>query len=295
MKLDSPRNVLNPQLAAAVGLWATLGCAASVADEALESEPVAHTGQAIIPGSAVTQRSVVLQVPPGSTLLNQQVNCPAGSVVVGGGYLSGGDTRVFASAPNSSGWSVSIQNLSTVSGRSLNLVAQCLSGTNATSAVGAASSGVIAKGSTGCVRAQCPAGKILTAAGYSGPSSFRTSNNMLFNDGSWQICGWNENTANSITVFAYPVCLSGVSGGARQVSTSGPTLAPGASARVDSARCAQGLLLASAGALIDVRDVYTYGTTRSFQDPTRWSNHYINLSSSFRGTNVAATCLELWQ
>jgi hypothetical protein len=283
------------KLALTLGVAATLGCGAHVPDEA-DAEPVQQSQQGIIPGSAVTQTFRLIPVPAGATLVNQQVNCPAGSVVVGGGYLSAPNTRVYTSVLNGNGWSVSLQNLSNTHSYTLNLVAECLSGTNATSGLAAPATVLLSAGGSGCVpTAGCAAGKLLVGGGYTAPSSFRASESQLFTDGRWKVCGWNENTGSSIMVFTYPVCLSGVSGSTLRKFTPGPLLPPGGDTRVDSQPCAAGLLLGSGGFQVATRSIYTRGSTRSFQDATRWSNTFVNTSLNHLPTGVSTNCLELWQ
>ena len=272
-----------------------LGCGSTDSENgSASSETVGHIEQAVIPGAAITQKSIIISLPAGATLVDQQVNCPSGSVVVGGGYLSGPQARVYTSGPNFNGWSVSIQNPSTAN--TLNLVATCLSGTVATSGIVGPGTATIPKNGLGCAEAACPSGSILVAGGYTAPSSFRADDNYLTSDGKWSVCGWNENSANSIQMFVYPLCLSGVSGSSSRMLTHGPSMAPGTGTRVDSAPCPSGLLLGSGGYQEVARRVYTRGSTLSFQDPTRWSNHFVNLSTTgYQTTNVVTTCLELWQ
>jgi len=293
-------NVLTRMLALTVGVATALGCGPNVGEETAaetedDTEIVDQTQQGIIPGSAVTQTYRLIGVPPGATLVNQQVNCPAGSVVVGGGYLAPGNTRVYTSVMSGNGWSVSLQNLSNIHTYTLNLVAQCLSGTNATSGVAAPTTVILPAGGQGCVPlAGCAAGKVLVSGGYTAPSSFRASQSQLNGDGVWRVCGWNENSGSSITVFTYPVCLSGVTGSAKREITSA-TIPAGSDVRVDSWPCAGSWLLGSGGHYNPMRSVYTRGSTRSFQDPTRWSSHFVNLTALPVTANIITSCLDLWQ
>jgi hypothetical protein len=272
-----------------------LGCGSTDSDNgAASSDTVAHIEQAVIPGAVVTETSTIVNLPPETTLAEQQVNCPSGSVVVGGGYRSASWTRVYSSGPNLNGWSVSIQNPSTTS-TTLTLVAECLSGTVATSGLVAPGSAIIPKNGYECTRAVCPSGSILTAGGYTAPSSFRASSSSLVSDGgAWQVCGWNENPADYIFMFAYPLCLRGVSGTTSRVYKSGPRLAPGSSMRVYGDACPSGFLLGGGGHSVRARSVYTQGTL-SAQNPRRWSNLFVNLSNVEETTSVITTCLNLWQ
>jgi hypothetical protein len=272
-----------------------MGCTAAWAeDESVGDESVARSEHRVIPGAAVTQVSNSYTIPVGGTLTDVTMQCPPGSVIVGGGYSSAAETRVFSSGPDGNGWTVSIQNLGGTSNR-LDLVTQCLSGTNATSGLVGPTLMIVPKNGTGCAQASCPSGSLLTAGGYAGPSSFRASSNQLTSSGTWQVCGWNENPGESAWVSVYPLCLSGVSGAVTRQFKQGPNLAPGTSNGVNSEPCSSGLLLGSGGFQVTNRSVYTRGSTRSFLYPSRWQNTFVNLSSVTQATNVSTACLDLWQ
>jgi hypothetical protein len=290
-------NVLRLQLSLVLGIAGSVGCGVDEAGEtAVDPEAVTGSEQALIPGAAVTQTSRLITIPAGGTLVDQQLNCPAGSVVVGGGHLSSEYTRVYSSAPNFNGWLISIQNLSNTKSYTLTQVVQCLSGTRATSGLVAPTTVTIAKGGFGCAPlATCPAGKLMTGGGYYAPSSFRASTNRQEWTNSWEVCGTNANSGSSITVEVYPLCLSGVTGSVTVHTVNGPSVNPGESVRVDSNPCASGLLLGSGGYFSSLRALYARGSTRSFQDATRWSGTFYNPSSTAGRPNVRTNCLELWQ
>jgi hypothetical protein len=278
-----------------------LGCGAEdLAMDGTGSESVGESRESVIPGAKVTQANTIYAIRAGSSLTDVTVRCPSGSVMVGGGQLAPSTkVRVHSSAPDGNGWVVSAQNLGS-SASDLNVVAECLSGTRATSSTAAPATILMTANSWGCTTATCPRGTLLTGGGYYAPNSFRASTSQLNKSGAWEVCGWNENPSESIQAFVYPVCVSGVTGSVTRQSKGALALPAKESRRYDSEPCpiVQGttpLLLGSGGHHAAMISVYAMGSTRSFQDGARWSTTFVNTTNQVHTATIITACLNLWQ
>jgi hypothetical protein len=290
------------RLAALTAVAATLGCSGEDFDsDVAPTENVGESAEAAIPGASVGQTHTVYSLRAGSTLTNATVQCPGGSVMVGGGFLApSASARVFSTGPDGNGWSASVQHLGSQNS-TLTLVTECLSGTRATSSTAAPTLAVIPKkGGLACATAACPSGTLLTGGGYTAPDSFRASTSRLATNGGWMVCGWNEHPTESINVSVYPVCVSGVTGSVTRQYKGNTAVAPNTTQRFDSDACpvvegATRLLLGSGGFNTDPVSVHIQGSTRSFQESTKWSITARNLTAQYHGVGVTTACLNLWQ
>jgi hypothetical protein len=272
------------------------GCTGNVAEEgAFVPELVAQGEEAVISGAAVKQYQRYFSLRAGSYLENARSACPSGSVVVGGGYHSNAfGARVYSSAIDGNGWSISAMNLSNSHSSTMRVFAECLSGTNATTGTTSPATVVIDKGGGfGCAFARCPSGKLITGGGYTAPTSFRPSSNQsVYTD--WQLCGWNEHPTESITVHAYPVCVGGVSGQVTRIASPEVSISARTEKVVVGPACKSGLLLGSGGYQTDAKTLYVQAMGRPEHDSTTWSNTFSNLTNSSQIGIVSSTCLDLW-
>ena len=273
---------------------ALAGCGAEGGlDEATPDESVASTDQPIIPGATITQVSKLAQLPAGGSLAGVTATCPSDSVVVGGGYIAHPLTRVHRSNKSGNGWAIDIINLTNATSSTVNVVAECLKGTDAVTTLYLGPTTTIAPGGHECAVRKCPAGTILTGGGFVGNTSLHASGSMpMANATDWQICGKNQNNFESTTFRPYALCLSGVSGGATRVWSGQQAVEPG-NERLMQLGCPSGLLMSSGGY---GQSTYAYAraNSRSFQDANLWSTTFVNQGTSRAYVGMTATCLELW-
>jgi hypothetical protein len=286
--LRAARIVLASSAAALTGCGADGG----IADATLE-EPVGNAEEPVIPGATITQSSKLMQLPAGGSLQGVTATCPSGSMVVGGGYLVHPQTNVYRSNKNGSGWTIDIMNLTAATSSTVNVVAQCLKGTNALSTLYVGQTKTIAPGGHDCTMTKCPSGSILTGGGFAGDSWLHPSgSNPMSNATEWQVCAKNQNNFQSTTLRPYAVCLSGVSGGATRVWSGQQILQPG-SERLMQLSCPSGLLMSSGG-YAHASHAYARGSHRSFQEPSLWSATFVNQGTTQAAIGMTTTCLELW-
>lgn len=189
---------------------------------------------------------------------------------------------------------ISIINLTSTTGSTVNVVADCLSGTNATSTAHYSQAVTLPPGgTTPDVLVKCPTGTILSGGGYNGGIAFQPNVNAQWFTG-WQVVGKNHNNFQPTSFTAQAVCLSGVSGGSYRAEHNNQKLAAGQEVRIDANLCPVGTLL-SMGGFRNFNTVYARGSHRSFQDSTKWSSTFVNQSTQDAWVYQDNTCLELWQ
>jgi hypothetical protein len=135
-------------------------------------------------------------------------NCPAGSVVTGGGFASNAETLwVYNSSMTGNGWQVYARNLSGGS-QGLNVYAICLSGSSATS-TSIATNTTVSGGTYGSAEAVCPSGKLLTGGGYAlGDNLSVYNSSMDVSDSTkWNVYANNSGGSGAL-MNVYAVCLA---------------------------------------------------------------------------------------
>lgn len=134
--------------------------------------------------------------------------CPAGTVVVSGGYASSLDMLVYTHSKDGNGWRAYARN-NAGSSKLLNVYARCLKNTAGTTAQ-LYQSGSVEPGQKKNVVQACPSGSIVTGGGFASNSNGDlTVYNSSKSGNGWQV--WAENTSGSSKqVNAYAICLSGV-------------------------------------------------------------------------------------
>jgi hypothetical protein len=259
----------------------------------MPGEPAATAEQPIIPGASITQVSKLAQLPAGGSLVGVTATCPSDSVVVGGGYVAHPQTRVYRSSKTGNGWSINILNLSTATSSTVNVVAECLKGTTASTTLYAGPMTTIPPGGDKCVVTKCPGGTILTGGGFTGSTPLHAAASTSMADArEWQICGKNQNNFQSTTFTPHALCVSGVSGGAHRAWSGQQPLDPG-NERVMQLGCSSGLLMSSGG-YTQATFIYARANHRSFQDANLWSTTFVNQGTARGYVGMTATCLELW-
>jgi hypothetical protein len=143
---------------------------------------------------------------PAGTFLNIVKDCPAGSIVTGGGFASQSDGSiwVYNSSQSGNGWQVYARNLSG-SGKMVNAYAVCLSGAAVTTSQSTQSITVSAHSSGGSFYA-CPAGKVLTGGGWAMQNDLLLDSSY-FSDNKWVASAYNTGAADR-TKFIYGICMT---------------------------------------------------------------------------------------
>jgi hypothetical protein len=136
---------------------------------------------------------------------NKVVNCPAGSVVTGGGYTGKQDGTLwtYASLQNGNGWQVSAKN-SGGGSTTYNVYAICLSGTSLT-IVSVSGNTDVTPGGNGLAGVGCPAGKVIVGGGF-GLSNDLVAFAMLMSSGEWRIYAHNTD-GHTRAVITRAMCL----------------------------------------------------------------------------------------
>jgi hypothetical protein len=140
---------------------------------------------------------------------NVKKDCPAGSVVTGGGFTgtNGGTLWTFFSAPSGNGWSVTEKN-SAAGNQSFNTYAVCLTSSGAavtTSPVTGYAD--LAPGATGLAEIGCPPGQVITGGGWNLEPDLTVFAALLSATGEWRVYAKNNGT-HTRALQARGVCLA---------------------------------------------------------------------------------------
>jgi hypothetical protein len=275
-----------------------IGCGAAPEGNGDDPVSVIRTEQPIIPGAKVTQYYKTYGLPAGGNLQNISVSCPSGTTPVGGGYVGTVNTRVYASYGSRGSWLVSVYNVSNTNGYTFNVVIQCLSGVaNSTLSQYWSVRRMIPPHASDCAAVECPSG-ILSGGGFSSSTAFRATLNT-FSPGDhkeWTVCGHNDNPVASIPLDTMASCLENVSGSFTDTYQESPFIDPGNTVTVITTACPTGMLLSGAGydGGTSTPRLSAIGSFRSFQDPTRWTYEFLNVSDSRNRALVRNVCLDIW-
>ncbi|HEY5119700.1 MAG TPA: NBR1-Ig-like domain-containing protein [Anaerolineales bacterium] len=156
------------------------------------------------PSASTTQIVTSLTVDGGHTG-SKTADCPAGSVVTGGGYTGKQDGTLWTYASRSSGnsWQVSAKNSGALS-TTFNIYAICLSGTTLTT-VTVTGNKDIAPSDNGFAEVACPAGKVISGGGF-GLSDDLIPYFSMFSSGYWRVYVHNTD-GHTRAVVSYAMCL----------------------------------------------------------------------------------------
>jgi hypothetical protein len=134
-------------------------------------------------------------------------NCPAGSIVTGGGWAgrSDGSLRVYNSSQSGNGWQVWADNVSG-SDKPVNAYAVCLSGYSGTTSQILKSASIAGGGNEGIV-ATCSGGALATGGGFAAQDDLVMKTSHRNSESSWITYGTNIGSADR-TIFSYVTCLS---------------------------------------------------------------------------------------
>ena len=214
-----------------------------------------------------------------------EVNCPSGSVVVGGGFAAANGVVVYTSSPRPNGWIAYADN-GTSSNKLLNAYAICLRNTAGTSSWELSQVNVPA-GTNASAKATCPSGSIVTGGGFASNPNRHWVYATLKSGNGWQT--YARNTSGSDQVLnAYAVCLSGVSAATAQVFTQSSI--PGNSSAGDEVSCPTNTLTTGGGYSLST-GMQVYNSSMKGSDVSKWNAFARNSVSTPRLINIYATCL----
>jgi hypothetical protein len=143
--------------------------------------------------------------------------CPAGTVVVGGGFSASPEVVVSSQYPQITGWQANVRNTSG-SSKVVRVYAVCLHNAPGASIEIVDESTVMPKNGHKEVHAKCPAGSVVTGGGWratGGDVRFTSSSKT---GAAWNIGAYND-SPNNCMLYAYAVCLSGTGGKTSQSET----------------------------------------------------------------------------
>jgi len=214
------------------------------------------------------------------------VACPAGSVVVGGGFAAGNSMVVYTHSMEGNGWGAYAKNYSG-SAQLLNAYAICLSGASGTTQQ-ILKQITVAAGGVGYDTAACPGGSVVTGGGFASSADSLWVYNTSMNGNGWS--AYARNTSGSSQLFnIYGICLSGAGGStssaAKQVTVSGGGIGSG------EALCPAGTLVTGGGYALG-NGLVVYNSTMSL-DRTKWNAAATNTSGSSQLMNIYAICWTL--
>jgi hypothetical protein len=171
------------------------------------SSKLANVYAYCLKGPSGTSTQVYTQVTvPAGNIGHPVADCPAGSVVTGGGWASKSDGSliVYNSSMSGNGWQIYAKNTSG-SNQLLNAYAICVSGSGgSTSQV--VSQSTVAAGSAGFTEAACPASALATGGGFAADADLWIYNTSL-SGSNWMTYAKNSAGTGKL-LNSYAICLS---------------------------------------------------------------------------------------
>ncbi len=226
---------------------------------------------------------------PANSSRSALVACPAGSVVVSGGFAASQDVVVYSHYKESNGWYANGKNKSSEA-KQFNVYAICLHNT----AGSVTEKGVVAvvNGTTwGKAVASCSDDSLVVGGGFASDPDSHWVYSSSSEGNSWVIYAFNT-SVTAKPMNAYAECLSGVSGTTQRVfaDVSGG-IAAGSS---DGARatCPTGSLLTGGGyALGD--GLLVYNSSMAQTDSKKWTAYAYNSGTTSSLMYSYGTCLTI--
>jgi hypothetical protein len=237
----------------------------------------------VTPPLVVEQVEAQVTIAPGAAG-NATANCPAGSVVVGGGFDGDGNMSAYNHGMVGNGWKVYAKNYS-ASNKTLKAYAFCLTGISG-STNQRSHDETISGGSNGNSISGCTAGSVLTGLGFaSNPDAMYVHrSDMVAN--SARATGWNLSGSNQI-MRTYAVCLT-AAGATTVQATNSTTVAAHSTAALEAA-CPAGTVATGAGFNI-IQPLNMVGLSKKPGSETIVAK-VLNLSGSNLDFNAYAVCL----
>jgi hypothetical protein len=233
---------------------------------------------------SVKQVNEQVSISPGA-IGSTTAACPAGSVVVSGGFAADPQLLIYTQSKNGNGWRVYAKNNSAAT-KLLYVYATCL--VNSGGSISQLDNQVSAlAGGTAHVVVSCPAGSVVTGGGWATESNgdIWVYNSSKSSNG-WQIYARNSGTESHL-INVYAMCLSGVSGSTQ--NTMEPVSIPAGDTGYALAFCPSGTYVVGGGfACQDDLDVYN-SSDRSLVD-NGWINYAFNTGSVQRTMYTFTIC-----
>lgn len=162
---------------------------------------------------SVQQISAQISIPANSTE-TKTITCPAGSIVVSGGFSHQSGIQVWQSKKDGNGWRITATN-SDSPAKELTITATCLFNSKGTSSAVSEEKPALPNDNT-IITASCPSGTQVTGGGWSVENNIPVKVFISAKSGSgWQISVYNP-TDSSPKITAFAICLTGASGSTSQ-------------------------------------------------------------------------------
>lgn len=235
----------------------------------------------IVPVVSVEQVMEQITIPANSTG-NTTVDCPAGSIVVSGGFAGTNGLRIYHSMKDDNGWRVYGRNTTTAS-EPMNVYATCMTISGGSVTQEMVQMNVNAN-DISHLEVSCPAGSVVTGGGWVVGSTkpVEVYNSSQSGNG-WQIYVSNTGSENPL-INAYAVCLSGISGTTASASDNGPVAADGTGHVVQA--CPSGSYATGGGFATNI-GVTIYNTSKK---DNGWQNYALNGTGTEKGLNTYVIC-----
>ena len=214
------------------------------------------------------------------------VQCPAESVLVGGGFAAPPNVLVYANSPgDGNGWRVAANNTKS-SSITIDSFAVCLYQAGVSNDFFFETVSVAA-GTEGGASAACPPGSVATGGGWQvQPGSDTWISKSFRGSESWNVLAENRSD-DSHNLTAAAVCISGLDGIPEQVGES--VSVAGASLGVVDAPCSGGLMLG--GGFSAHADLLVYASAPSLSGPGLWNSQAFNAADPAKNLTTFAVCL----
>jgi hypothetical protein len=216
---------------------------------------------------------------------NAGAQCPAGSILVGGGFATNTKVIITSSSKSESGnvWIVYASNYSG-SSQDLNVYAYCLSG-KAGSIVQKSAETTVSASRLGHIEVFCPSGSFVTGGGFATYNDFQPIMYSYPDENGWQV-GAQNNSAVDNRLIVYAICLSGAEG--RFTITSASFTVPAGKVGGGRADCRANYFSTGGGFRLDY-DLQVYLSSQLSKSD--WEDYAINTGNRSRELTVFGICL----
>ena len=245
---------------------------------------VTVTPTATLEPVSVTQEGTSSALNPGQTV-SPSISCPAGSVVVSGGYAANQGVRVWHSKMVDNGWQIYAYNTTGVS-KQVNVYAVCLHNSGGTTNLYWDTKNITPNDITHITQA-CPAGSLVTGGGWVlGTNADISIYNSSKSGNGWQIYVYNAGGTSS-QVNVYAICLSGVSGTTESISDTGNTV-PANDIEHVAVQCPNGSYVTGGGFSTNL-EVTIYNETVTGNSWNEYGRNNVGTSKTLNGYAICYT------
>ena len=239
--------------------------------------PTATTGPL-----SVQQVSETVSIPGGGTE-HKTVTCPAGSVVVSGGFATSVDVRVWHQTMDGNGWRIYATNTNTAN-RQIEIYAHCLHNSGGTTEWTYEHVNINANSYTH-LTATCPAGSVVTGGAWViGTDEDIQLYNSTPSGNGWQIFV-NNYGPSTPQVNVYAICLSGASGSTSTEINNTGVIPPG-DYEILTEECSGGTYATGGGFILNLGSVL-YNTSLAGNS---WKNSVRNDTAVQKVLKTYAIC-----